>query len=66
VPKPLHDPAGEFAIVLYYPTVVDKPAVVEDNEEEPPKPVLKVHKSLVDISEIEEGERGKSQGASCY
>lgn len=46
---PLHDSAGEFAIVLYDPTVDDKPAVVEDKEEEPPKPVSKVHKSLADI-----------------
>ena len=51
VPKPLHDPAGEFAIVLYDPTVDDKPAVVEEEakEEEAPKPVSKVHKSLADI-----------------
>ena len=25
VPRPLHDPAGEFAIVLYDPTIDDEP-----------------------------------------
>lgn len=52
VPKPLHDPAGEFAIVLYDPTVDDKPAeeeVEEEVKEEEEKPVSKVHKSLADI-----------------
>lgn len=51
VPKPLHDPAGEFAIVLYDPTVDDKPVVQEEVKEEnaPSKPASKVHKSLADI-----------------
>lgn len=55
VAKPLHDPSGEFAIVLYDPTVDDKPAVTGDTEkkdEEPEKPKLDVpimHKSLADI-----------------
>jgi DNA repair and recombination RAD54-like protein len=54
VVKPLHDPSGEFAIVLYDPTVDDKPAKkteeAEDILEEKPKldePL--VHKSLADI-----------------
>ncbi|QKX63417.1 uncharacterized protein TRUGW13939_10587, partial [Talaromyces rugulosus] len=54
VVKPLHDPSGEFAIVLYDPTVDDKPAKkkeeAENPEEVPPKldePL--VHKSLADI-----------------
>ncbi|KAF7510016.1 hypothetical protein GJ744_007120 [Endocarpon pusillum] len=54
--KPLHDPSGEFAIVLYDPTVDDKPntgpgdAGVGDKEKE--KAVLDVplmHKTLADI-----------------
>lgn len=54
VPKPLHDPSGEFAIVLYDPTIDDKPVYdkpVEEQakEEETPKPISKVHKSLADI-----------------
>ncbi|KAL1978777.1 hypothetical protein VTN31DRAFT_1636 [Thermomyces dupontii] len=55
VVKPLHDPSGEFAIVLYDPTVDDKPATKdasEENVEEKPKPELDqplVHKSLAEI-----------------
>ena len=49
VPKPLHDPSGEFAIVLYDPTVDDKSVEEQAKEEEAPKPVSKVHKSLADI-----------------
>lgn len=54
VVKPLHDPSGEFAIVLYDPTVDDKPvkkiAETEITTEEPPKlDELLVHKSLADI-----------------
>ncbi|RAL03806.1 uncharacterized protein BO80DRAFT_491563 [Aspergillus ibericus CBS 121593] len=54
--KPLHDPSGEFAIVLYDPTVddVEEPGTNEeakgDTEEQKPKldePL--VHKSLADI-----------------
>ncbi|PVH99075.1 helicase swr1 [Periconia macrospinosa] len=53
--RPLHDPSGEFAIVLYDPTVDDKPVPKEDVEpklsqeqkEELDVPV--VHKSLADI-----------------
>lgn len=54
--KPLHDPSGEFAIVLYDPTVDDKPAKkVQENPAEDvsqDKPRLDeplVHKSLADI-----------------
>ena len=56
IPKPLHDPCGEFAIVLYDPTIDAKPEPaktidVKDGEEEK-KPVLDtpiMHKSLADI-----------------
>ena len=37
VAKPLHDPSGDFAIVLYDPTVDDKPAPKEEGSEEPAK-----------------------------
>ena len=54
VAKPLHDPSGEFAIVLYDPTIDDKPLsneeIGEKNEEEKLKldvPIM--HKSLADI-----------------
>ena len=61
VAKPLHDPAGEFAIVLYDPTVDDKPVVIEGEgqaekkeeegecKEDPKLDVPLVHKSLADI-----------------
>ncbi|KAB8345831.1 hypothetical protein FH972_022886 [Carpinus fangiana] len=59
VAKPLHDPSGEFAIVLYDPTVdglqaeEDKKLVeAEEKEPEPEKVQLDVpivHKSLADI-----------------
>ena len=63
VAKPLHDPSGEFAIVLYDPTLDDKTVVKEKatKEEEDKKKaeakeetILKldapiVHKSLADI-----------------
>ena len=60
VAKPLHDPAGEFAIVLYDPTVDDKPKKHQDDDgtqqdekpSEPDKPKLDeplMHKSLADI-----------------
>ena len=55
IAKPLHDPGGEFAIVLYDPTIDDKPDTSKeeekiDAEEEKPKldvPIM--HKSLADI-----------------
>lgn len=53
VAKPLHDPSGEFAIVLYDPTIDDKPEVTGDAEkEDEEKPKLDVpimHRSLADI-----------------
>ncbi|TKA30417.1 DNA repair protein rhp54 [Salinomyces thailandicus] len=60
VAKPLHDPAGEFAIVLYDPTVDDKPKNHQDDDgtqqegkvSQPDKPKLDepiMHKSLADI-----------------
>lgn len=54
IAKPLHDPSGEFAIVLYDPTVDDKLVTNEETEvkaeEEKPKldvPIM--HRSLADI-----------------
>ncbi|KAH7119020.1 helicase swr1 [Dendryphion nanum] len=55
VARPLHDPSGEFAIVLYDPTIDDKPVPKEDvvpklSQEETKtldEPI--VHKSLADI-----------------
>ena len=53
VPKPLHDPSGEFAIVLYDPTIDDKPTTVEEVEkvaeekEQIDGPIM--HKSLAEI-----------------
>lgn len=55
VVKPLHDPSGEFAIVLYDPTVDDVTVEAEpkdQGEQESDKPKLDeplVHKSLADI-----------------
>lgn len=58
VAKPLHDPSGEFAIVLYDPTVDDKPPPAEESPSEEPKkeeeekPKIEaplVHKSLSEI-----------------
>lgn len=55
VAKPLHDPGGEFAIVLYDPTIDDKPTTVEEVEKlSQSQEVAKVdvpimHKSLADI-----------------
>jgi DNA repair and recombination RAD54-like protein len=56
VAKPLHDPSGEFAIVLYDPTVDDKPVRAiedaskentEESKEKVDEPIM--HKSLADI-----------------
>lgn len=55
IAKPLHDPSGEFAIVLYDPTIDDKPVTKEQEEKkveagETTKiegPI--VHKSLAEI-----------------
>lgn len=57
IPKALHDPSGEFAIVLYDPTVDDRPKVAVKEEPSPGKteaPAEKidaplVHKSLAEI-----------------
>jgi DNA repair and recombination protein RAD54 and RAD54-like protein len=56
VAKALHDPCGEFAIVLFDPTIDDKPSPSQDPSqpliEEPPPVKLDaplVHKSLADI-----------------
>jgi DNA repair and recombination RAD54-like protein len=53
VAKPLHDPSGEFAIVLYDPTIDDKPKekVKEIKEKEPESKIDAplVHKSLSEI-----------------
>ena len=53
VAKPLHDPSGEFAIVLYDPTVDGRPlGSSEDGPEPEALPELKVplmHKSLAEI-----------------
>ena len=55
VARPLHDPSGEFAIVLYDPTVDDKPVAKEEavpklsQEEVKALDVPLVHKSLADI-----------------
>ena len=55
VAKPLHDPSGEFAIVLYDPTVEDKPVTKEEEQKKVEEgkatkvdgPI--VHKSLAEI-----------------
>ncbi|KEY64769.1 hypothetical protein S7711_05419 [Stachybotrys chartarum IBT 7711] len=56
-PRPLHDPSGEFAIVLYDPTIDDKAAVLPDEQstekklEAPPAKIDAplMHKSLAEI-----------------
>ena len=55
VAKPLHDPSGEFAIVLYDPTIDDKPKTIQEaektdiEEEQPRLDVPIMHRSLADI-----------------
>lgn len=55
VAKPLHDPSGEFAIVLFDPTVDDKPTTEEEvvklsqDEDKPKLDVPIMHRSLADI-----------------
>ncbi|KAL2351643.1 DNA repair protein, SNF2 family [Cryomyces antarcticus] len=55
IAKPLHDPSGEFAIVLYDPTVDGKPTTAEEVEkkaedkEVPKLDVPIMHRSLADI-----------------
>ncbi|KLU84539.1 DNA repair protein rhp54 [Magnaporthiopsis poae ATCC 64411] len=67
VAKPLHDPSGEFAIVLYDPTIDDKAKVPATPAEKPAEAEAAsqldaplVHKSLAEILGIKkkvEGER---------
>ncbi|KAK0610515.1 DNA repair protein rhp54 [Bombardia bombarda] len=67
VVKPLHDPGAEFAIVLYDPTIDDKPKEAPSPEEKKKEPGADkaldaplVHKSLAEILGIKkkvEGER---------
>ncbi|KAK5105506.1 DNA-dependent ATPase protein rad54 [Lithohypha guttulata] len=67
VNKPLHDPSGEFAIVLYDPTIDERPDPTKEEEKlkEQEKPKLDVplmHKSLAEILGIKkqvEGEQPK-------
>ncbi|KAH6668683.1 DNA repair protein rhp54 [Plectosphaerella plurivora] len=70
IAKPLHDPSGEFAIVLYDPTIDEKPKVVEipDGKDAAAAAVTEkidaplVHKSLAEILGIKkkvEGEHPK-------
>lgn len=66
VARPLHDPTGEFAIVLYDPTIDDKPTPVEDDkdkkEDEAEKTKLDVplvHKSLADILGLKKKVEGR-------
>lgn len=64
VAKPLHDPSGEFAIVLYDPTIDDKPKdtpVVEAKKEEVVVKVDEplVHKSLAEILGIKKKVEGE-------
>jgi DNA repair and recombination RAD54-like protein len=67
VAKPLHDPSGEFAIVLYDPTVDEKPRTIEEakkgDESAAPKiDAPLVHKSLAEIlgiKKVVESERPK-------
>lgn len=65
VNKPLHDPSGEFAIVLYDPTIDEKPDLDAAKAQEQEKPRLDIplmHKSLNEILGIRkevEGDRPK-------
>jgi DNA repair and recombination protein RAD54 and RAD54-like protein len=65
VAKPLHDPSGEFAIVLYDPTVDDKPKnTPKHDEKQEETPVAKVdaplmHKSLAEILGIKKKVEGE-------
>jgi DNA repair and recombination RAD54-like protein len=67
VAKALHDPSGEFAIVLYDPTIDEKPRTIEEAKkaDEPETPKIDaplVHKSLAEIlgiKKVVEGERPK-------
>ncbi|KAL5598548.1 uncharacterized protein BROUX77_006382 [Berkeleyomyces rouxiae] len=70
IAKPLHDPSGEFAIVLYDPTIDQKPKDIEEakaaektpgTQEETPTEELDaplVHKSLAEILGIKKKVEG--------
>ncbi|TGZ81204.1 putative RAD54 protein [Ascodesmis nigricans] len=58
VARPLHDPSGEFAIVLYDPTVDDKKTEVIQNEGEAPKVQVKsMHRSLKEILGLDQEQK---------
>jgi DNA repair and recombination RAD54-like protein len=63
IAKPLHDPSGEFAIVLYDPTIDEKPKPIEETkkEGEPPKIeaplVSKTLAEILGIKKVVEGDR---------
>lgn len=64
VARPLHDPTGEFAIVLYDPTIDDKPTPVEEDKKEDEAEKTKldvplVHKSLADILGLKKKVEGR-------
>ncbi|KAL8341270.1 hypothetical protein RB598_003283 [Gaeumannomyces tritici] len=66
VAKPLHDPSGEFALVLYDPTIDDKPKVREKPAETPAEADTAgemdaplVHKSLAEILGIRKKVEGE-------
>lgn len=64
VAKPLHDPTGEFSIVLYDPTIDDKPKVGDKPKEDEVKDEEKidaplVHKSLAEILGIRKKVEGE-------
>ncbi|KKF94482.1 DNA repair protein rhp54 [Ceratocystis platani] len=70
VAKPLHDPSGEFAIVLYDPTIDQKPKNIEDAKTTDAPPEIKetpsqeldaplVHKSLAEILGIKKKVEGE-------
>jgi DNA repair and recombination RAD54-like protein len=60
IARPLHDPSGEFAIVLYDPTIDDKEIeIIEEGGEMKiaEKPAPKMHKSLADILGLNKGSK---------
>ncbi|UQC87131.1 SNF2 family domain-containing protein [Colletotrichum lupini] len=65
IAKPLHDPSGEFAIVLYDPTIDDKPKEPEKKEDkkeaeaETKIDAPLVHKSLAEILGIKKKVEGE-------
>ncbi|KAJ9655837.1 DNA-dependent ATPase protein rad54 [Neophaeococcomyces mojaviensis] len=61
--KPLHDPSGEFAIVLYDPTIDGKPDPTKEAEKKEDKPKLDtplMHKSLAEILGIKKQVEGET------